>query len=127
MLLQLGDDEPGRGYLEHFKSFGIETRNIKLLKDQDTGKIIDVVSSLGQAYILALKDGHNSIIINCAANAAYDPEMKELDPKWAEAVRESKYFFIKNCLYQARSYFCKGRSQSMLTSWLQRQRRKQEL
>ena len=44
---------------------------------------------LGQAYILALKDGSNSIIINCAANAAYDPEMKELDPKWAEAVRES--------------------------------------
>ena len=40
MLLQLGDDEPGRGYVEHFKSFGVETRNIKLLKNEDTGKAI---------------------------------------------------------------------------------------
>jgi hypothetical protein len=30
-----------------------------------------------------LKDGNNSIIINGAANSAYDPEMKELDPSWA--------------------------------------------
>lgn len=47
---------------------------------------------------MALKDGSNAIIINCAANAAYDPEMKELDPKWAEAVRESNKnnFFMIN-------------------------------
>ncbi len=45
---------------------------------------------IGQAYILALKDGSNSIIINGAANAAYDPEMKELDESWAEVIRTSK-------------------------------------
>lgn len=44
---------------------------------------------------MALKDGSNAIIINCAANAAYDPEMKELDPKWAEAVRESKILLLQ--------------------------------
>jgi len=44
---------------------------------------------LGQAYILALKNGDNSIIINGAANAAYDPNMTELDPAWAEVVRTS--------------------------------------
>ncbi|CDW85938.1 pfkb family protein [Stylonychia lemnae] len=85
MLVQLGNDESGRGYIEEFKKHGVETKNIKLLDGVDTG----------QAYILALKDGNNSIIINGAANAAYDPNMTELDPAWAEAVRTSKILLLQ--------------------------------
>lgn len=39
MLLQLGDDDPGHGYIEHFKKMGVETKNIKLLKTHETGII----------------------------------------------------------------------------------------
>ena len=39
MLVQLGNDESGRGYIEEFKKHGVETKNIKLLDGDDTGKI----------------------------------------------------------------------------------------
>lgn len=45
---------------------------------------------VGQAYILALKSGDNAIIINGGSNSAWDPNMTELDPAWAEEVRNSK-------------------------------------
>jgi hypothetical protein len=44
---------------------------------------------LGQAYIMSLKNGNNSIIIVGASNAAYDPNMTELYPEWEEAIKES--------------------------------------
>ena len=44
-------------------------------------KLIDGVES-GQAYILALADGNNSIIIVSASNAHYDPNIQNLDPAW---------------------------------------------
>lgn len=47
---------------------------------------------VGQAYILSLKNGNNSIIIVGGANAEYDQKMSELDPKWAEAIRRSKAY-----------------------------------
>lgn len=68
----------------------MDTANVKLLKDQDTGKDFYSWNILGQAYILSLKDGNNSIIIVGASNAAYDPNMTELDPSWAKAVKNSK-------------------------------------
>ena len=43
---------------------------------------------------MALKDGENSIIINGAANAAYDPNMKELDEEWAKVIRESSLLML---------------------------------
>lgn len=49
---------------------------------------------LGQAYILSLKDGNNSIIIVGGTNSAYDPKMTELDPTWVEAIRKSKFIMI---------------------------------
>lgn len=42
MLVQLGNDESGRGYVEHFKKNGVETKNIKLLENEDTGKLIQI-------------------------------------------------------------------------------------
>lgn len=49
----------------------------------------------GQAYILALKDGENSIIINGASNCEYDPNMTTLDETWVHAIRTSKKILIR--------------------------------
>ena len=59
----------------------------------------------GQAYILSLKNGSNSIVINGAANEAYDPKMTELDPAWAEAITSCKLMLNNDCYIQQR-YFC---------------------
>ena len=45
---------------------------------------------LGQAYIISLKDGNNSIIIVGGTNAAYDPHMTELDKEWTETIKKGK-------------------------------------
>ena len=50
-------------------------------------------STLGQAYIMSLKNGDNAIFINGAANSAYDPNMKNLDDDWEQAIRKSKLSF----------------------------------
>lgn len=41
---------------------------------------------------MSLKDGNNSIIIVGAANAYYDKNMTEIDPKWQEAIKNSNIF-----------------------------------
>lgn len=48
-----------------------------------------LINPLGQAYIMSLKDGNNSIIIVGASNCAYDPKMTELSPDWQEAIKQS--------------------------------------
>lgn len=49
-----------------------------------------ICSFLGQAYIMSLKDGNNSIIIVGGSNVAYDPNMTELDEDWKKTVQECK-------------------------------------
>ena len=71
-----------------------------------------MIISIGQAYILALKNGDNSIIINGAANAAYDPNMTELDPAWAEAIRTSKNNILLIDI-QAKYFYFKEKFQNM--------------
>lgn len=38
---------------------------------------------------MSLKNGDNSIIIVGGSNAAYDPNMKELDKDWENTIKES--------------------------------------
>ena len=72
---------------------GIE--NVKLLDGVDTGNQIFVFYAiLGQAYIMSLKDGNNSIIIVGGANSAYDQKITELYPKWTEAIKKSKILLL---------------------------------
>ena len=37
MLVQLGNDDPGRRYVDEFKKHGVDTSNVKLLEGEDTG------------------------------------------------------------------------------------------
>ena len=37
---------------------------------------------------MSLKNGNNAIVIVGGTNQAYDPNMTELDPKWAEAIKK---------------------------------------
>ena len=76
MLVQLGDDEVGRGYIEYFKESNVGVTHAKLLKDVDSGA----------AYIMSLKNGDNSIIIVGGANAQYPNGLTELDPTWVKAI-----------------------------------------
>lgn len=46
---------------------------------------------LGQAYIMSLKNGDNSIIIVGGSNAAFDPNMKELDKDWEQTIKKSDF------------------------------------
>jgi ribokinase len=63
----------------------VGTTHVKLLEGKDTG----------QAYILSLKDGNNSIIIVGGTNSDYDPKMTELDPSWTEAIRKNKILLLQ--------------------------------
>ena len=85
MLVQLGNDAPGHGYKKHFEEMGVGSKYVKILDGVDTG----------QAYIMALKDGNNSIIIVGASNAEHDPKMTNLHSDWEEAIKEGKCFCIK--------------------------------
>ncbi len=38
MLVQLGNDEIGRGYIKEFEKFKVGCKNAKLLEGEDTGK-----------------------------------------------------------------------------------------
>ena len=67
----------------------------------------------GQAYILSLKNGSNSIVINGAANEAYDPKMTELDPAWAEAITSCKFRLSKEC-------YSKDTSASERSTWIRK-------
>jgi hypothetical protein len=59
------------------------------MKQVRTLHIFLILNGLGQAYILSLKNGDNSIIIVGGSNAAYDPNMNELDEKWTQAIKSS--------------------------------------
>lgn len=40
---------------------------------------------------MSLKSGDNSIIIVGGSNAAFDPNMKELDKDWEQTIKKSDY------------------------------------
>lgn len=80
MLAQLGNDEVGHSYVQHFKENNVGTEHVKILDGQDSG----------QAYIMSLKNGNNAIVIVGGSNQAYDPNMTELDPHWTEAIKKGK-------------------------------------
>ena len=62
MLGQVGDDLDGKSYIEFLTEEGIKTDCIKRLSDVPTG----------QAFIMSMPNGENSIIINGGANMAYE-------------------------------------------------------
>lgn len=37
MLVQLGDDATGRGYVKNFEQYNVGTKHVKLLEGEDTG------------------------------------------------------------------------------------------
>ncbi len=53
-----------------------------------------------------MTNGDNSIVIVGGANAAFDPLMQELDPKWEETIKTSNFKFLIIQFKQAKSYFC---------------------
>ena len=90
MLVQLGNDEVGHQYLKHFKENNVHTEH---------AKVLDGVGS-GQAYIMSLANGNNAIVIVGGSNEEYDPNMTELDPNWAEAIRKCKNHNSSNACSQ---------------------------
>ena len=80
MLVQLGKDEVGNQYMKHFKENKVNTEHAKVLEG---------VAS-GQAYIMSLANGNNAIVIVGGSNEEYDPNMTELDPKWAQTIKKCK-------------------------------------
>ena len=48
-------------------------------------KLLDGVDT-GQAYIFALPNGDNSIVILGGANSHYDENLTNLDEKWVKAI-----------------------------------------
>ena len=85
MLVQLGNDDTGRGMKNYLEESHVGTNNAKLFDGIDTG----------QAYILSLKSGDNAIFIYGAANCHYDKDLKELDPKWVEVIAKSKILVLQ--------------------------------
>ena len=84
MLAQLGSDDVGHSYVQHFKENNVGTDHVKILEGQDSG----------QAYIMSLKNGNNAIVIVGGTNQAYDPNMTELDPKWTEAIQKCELIML---------------------------------
>jgi sugar/nucleoside kinase (ribokinase family) len=99
MLAQLGNDETGHSYVKHFKENNVGTEHVKILDGQDSGIVFlffsKLFNNIGQAYIMSLKNGNNAIVIVGGTNQAYDPNMTELDPHWAEAIRKSKILLLQ--------------------------------
>ena len=48
----------------------------------------------GQAYILSLKDGDNSIFIYGGANTAHKETLTELEADWVQGIKGAKYLLL---------------------------------
>ena len=86
MLAQLGNDSVGQGYLKYFGESNVGVNHTKLLEDG--------VPS-GQAYIMSLKSGDNSIIIVGGANTHYKEGLTALDEDWVKAIKSSKVLLLQ--------------------------------
>lgn len=86
MLGQVGDDLDGNSYIEFLAREGIKTDNITKLSDAPTG----------QAFIMSMPNGENSIIINGGANMAYEGQASEVFPnEWRETIAQSSILLLQ--------------------------------
>ncbi|WP_374968356.1 PfkB family carbohydrate kinase [Terrabacter sp. BE26] len=67
MLARVGDDGPGRAYLDRLDALGIDT----------TGVAVSGAGPTGTAYITVDEQGENSIIVVAGANGDRDPGLVE--------------------------------------------------
>ena len=65
MLAQVGDDGPGRAYLDRLAALGVDT----------AGVAVSGASPTGTAYITVDEQGENSIIVVAGANGDRDPAL----------------------------------------------------
>jgi len=85
MLVQLGNDDVGRRFIDYFRDSNVGVKYAKLLEGVGTG----------EAYILSLRNGDNSIVIVGGSNTTYDPNMTELDPVWRDAIQTSEILVLQ--------------------------------
>ena len=84
-LWQVGKDEIATMVLGELKDAGVDVSHVKAL---------DGINS-GQAYILLMPDGENSIIIHGGANMAWSEDLKELDTDFTNQIKTSKILLLQ--------------------------------
>ena len=84
-LWQVGKDEIGDMVLSELNEHNVDTSKAKILHNEATG----------QAYILSMPNGENSIIIHGGANTAWESDLESLDPQFVETIKASKILLLQ--------------------------------
>ena len=84
-LCQVGKDEIATMVLDELRHSGVDVNHVKAL---------DGINS-GQAYILLMPDGENSIIIHGGANIAWSDDLTELDSDFESQIKSSKILLLQ--------------------------------